>query len=552
MGGMNPRAGWRGLGGMVIALSALIRFWNLPQRGLYYFDEAMFVGNGRYFGGLLRALLEQLLHGRIDAHALLADAHALWQAGGSPWLHARPLHESLLVVGAFLFGDSVAVAQGISAVAGLASVALMLRIPVAGEKWSGLFAAALLGISLWHVQYSRCALTEAVSMLTVCVVLWLLPRRSAAPRSARQRAALCLAAGIAFTSHYNLFWLPSLVGCLLAGETWKEVSTVTGRVRSLTRAAFWMALPVLGFEALSWAWKYGLLWAFRHQAKAGAAIAFQLETYFTQLYNQIFLWHGGPQRALSPAFLPIFLFRQEHPLFASVLMAGCLHLGWRTLRGDAIARVWLLFILVPAALWTWFGYPAPRSFAPALPALCVGAAEGAGLACLRLERTLGYKRVTVVAGFVLIALFAVQSPRLFALMRAVSPWKTAAAHLAADQDARGGVIADTFLTGGYAHGILRYELGRRIDRSARRGDWFIWDATCRFPKWSRAPRLDSLASHVRPVEVFTAELSPGMILADAFDPEFIARYRARNLPHRFALFDLRLSPADSLAEGKGP
>ena len=90
---------WTRYAVLTIVLAGLIlRLWGVLGRGIYYHDEAVFLANGRFFGGLTRFAAAKLLDGTFRPALLVGEANLLKAQGGKVELHARPLHELSLVL----------------------------------------------------------------------------------------------------------------------------------------------------------------------------------------------------------------------------------------------------------------------------------------------------------------------------------------------------------------------------------------------------------------------------------------------------------------------
>lgn len=126
----------------LIAVAALLRFWNFGQLGLTHFDEGSYAMTGKWL-------------------ATLGREGWIYQSGHAPGLFPT-------VVGLFfiLFGIRDVVAIAVSAVAGTLTVGLTYWI---GRSWfgvrAGVLAALFLATAEYHLIYSRLALTDALFTL---------------------------------------------------------------------------------------------------------------------------------------------------------------------------------------------------------------------------------------------------------------------------------------------------------------------------------------------------------------------------------------------------
>jgi len=192
--------------------------------------------------------------GIIAAAKAMGDA-GLWSdsAGGQPT-------GFIYLVGTWLalLPDSTAAARALSAVAGIASVAVFFLF--ARRAWGQGVAVAgafLMALSTWHVAFSRLSTPTAALLLVECAAIYLLSRAlSYRDDDARQRNLLILAGlsfglGIyiantffIFAASIVVFWLRELLAA--------EVPLAVGyrRLAAFAVPALIVALPYLSFMAL--------------------------------------------------------------------------------------------------------------------------------------------------------------------------------------------------------------------------------------------------------------------------------------------------------------
>ncbi len=547
--------------GAVVLLAAVMRLGAVPDRGIFYFDEAMFLSNGRYYGGLARELLQQLFGDGFSVSALLAESSRLWEAGGTPSLHARPLHEALLGIFFALFGDRVSSGILISALAGIASVYWLGKIPAMGTSptsrpLAGAAAAGFLAVSGWHLHYSISGLSQALSLLFAILLLGMvLKTEEGRPRTLKELVLIGLVTGFAFTTHYNLFWLPLLIGGWLAWREWSEKTDWKNWTRKMLAVVLAMPLPLLVFQV-----PYLIVSPFIMRAAGPGAIdsgdfLLQFPSYFRQIHKQIFFWEGDVERhPLSPLFLFRFLGRLESLPYLLLLAGGAVFIIVHLIKRDRRALFLFLWTVIPFGIWTYFGFPGPRSFLPMLPALCLGAGSLLAATLTRLPHA-GKNPLTFrnawsgVWGMavLMVGLLGSQASTLLPILKSRSPWELAAVHMAEYQDRHPGTtLADADL-GGYNRGIMRFYLGNRIDKSLSRGDLVLSDCTRFDYRWYLNLRLEPALLNREPLLQIPDGLETGMIMLDAFYPEFCENHRQGAISHLVTVFDL--SDTDADAEG---
>ena len=141
----------------------LLRFANLPVRGLIYWDEGKFLLEGVRLETGLR---------------ILAGAHSSLPAGKAIGT-AKPTHALLIALAFLLFGAHDYSALFLNAFAGVMAVIVVYRIAaLLFDPTVGLVAALVLAVSEYDVIYSRSALSEsdANALLLLGVLLWVYER----------------------------------------------------------------------------------------------------------------------------------------------------------------------------------------------------------------------------------------------------------------------------------------------------------------------------------------------------------------------------------------
>lgn len=528
----------------VLLLAAVVRFWGLSERGLYYHDEGGFMANAVFYGGMVRAAAGQLVRGRLDLGDLGKEAERLYREGGTPSQTAKPLYYLLLTSATVLLGPHDWVGLGLSALAGVFTVWLVLRLPLPGAPpGTNLAAGLLLALSVWHTHYCRAALSQAVSLLLVTLVIGLL---LAIERdrgwTSRRVIGAGLTVGLAFTTHYNLFWLPLAVSLWVA---WR-VGTAThwngwvllGQALRLGAA---MALPLLLFEL-----GYSAFVPAARQALAGgvhADKALFLATYVEQIHFQLTCFRGNSTLGSAGfAYLPSVLRNVEGVLLLSLFGAGMLLVVVRAVRGGDTAVLLGLLGLTPLVLWSLGGWPAPRSYITALVPFALAAGWLLAWLWEKAHTVLNARRWCVVAALLLAAwVVGEQMPRLTALARAQSPYRRACERLSAlvGTDASPVLLADREL-GSFPKPIYRFYLGAAVVRDSGTASFFLLDHT---------PASDELESHLRnaattlePVMEVEGDLRDGMLLEDNLPPSYIDAYRAGEVPLTISVYRRQTVP----------
>ena len=226
-----------------------------------------------------------LLGAALRLHGL--DRTSLWNDEAVSWHQARqpfrgmiqatandsvlPLHNIVLYATIRLFGDSEVALRLPSAILGIANIYLIYRLGIVlWERLTGVFAAALLALSGFHLWYSQEA--RVYSLLALAATAFALTTVHFLSRPNWLRASLCAATGVVLLySHvYGIFvWAGINAGTavvLLTGADWIAVDgkmwlaansfaglsfvpwapMLLGQARRVVRA-FWIPFPTPRF-----------------------------------------------------------------------------------------------------------------------------------------------------------------------------------------------------------------------------------------------------------------------------------------------------------------
>jgi hypothetical protein len=517
----------------LLMIAAIPRLWSLFDRGVYYHDEAFFYNNSRFYGTLLRSTALSVMTSNLQLEDLDDQARSCLEDGGNPWLHARPFHEVSLILAYAFFGSVEKIGPLISAVAGILTIIILATgFEVGDYGYAGYVAAFFLALSVWHVHYSRSGLSQAISLLMVCAAMGaLLSYLAAQHRSSSRLVLVGVLAGLAFTTHYNLFWLPPLVWVWLAWIEWQGSSRWKAWLKKLAVCAVAMLTPLLFFETLY----QSILPALRRMIGEGR---WDLMGYLEQILFQSTFTSGMTTPGSNFMFFLKFLTRIESLPYLIVIVSGLFYLVYRSIQKNRIALLLLSWALVPWATWTLFGFPVPRSFLPLLPPLLLGA--GWFFESLWFKFNQNRRSRWLVRGGLCVCLGLLifeQSVRIIPVVQASSPWKIMTEQIAAYQSEHGKKwIRQSELTG-YNTPIIVYYLKRAVT-SDHANNLFIMDASS-YMSGIYIEKRTELAQRCQPIISIEGDLEQGMILEDAFPDSFLSKYRNNQIPHRLEVFDVR-------------
>jgi 4-amino-4-deoxy-L-arabinose transferase-like glycosyltransferase len=157
--------------GLVVAAAALVRFYQAGQRGLWYWDEGIFIMGARFIRWKIRVFCMEF--SRVFPSPVLIPDAEMYQ--GFPVFLQKPAHVLMLALFSVLHKNEVLAAVYYSIVSGLVSIVATAEL---ARKWfspaTGLLAAVFLAFMPSHVHYSRLALHETDSMAVFLILLLLI------------------------------------------------------------------------------------------------------------------------------------------------------------------------------------------------------------------------------------------------------------------------------------------------------------------------------------------------------------------------------------------
>jgi hypothetical protein len=387
----------------ILAVAAILRFWNLSERGLVEWDGAHYVGVAKTWGAGLTWLWDRY----VLNEAVPSLSERLLTDGVASSTTAKEGFISVLLLGAPFVGFSELLGPAVAACAGVMTIWVCGQVGAAAFNPAvGLLAMFLLTFSFIHLHYSRSGFPMSVATLclTAAWLLYLRSRNVAQPRAWRHRKVLACGAmtGMAFTVHYNLFWVPPVFVGLFAWELpqgWLRRATsdqsyvVRDAVVKLGLFSIGLLLPLLIFEGGTSIIKS----AVEGSSSLSTAVRGRYDdatflTYFEALRYQIF---GAAQEDVSllsaadPLFYVRLIGRWEGYVALVFLFVSLL---WIALRRDLPVPVrisCLAFGALPLAIWSAFSFPVARTIAAATPAWAVVIAASVDEAYRRLQPRIG-------------------------------------------------------------------------------------------------------------------------------------------------------------------
>lgn len=154
--------------GLVVAAAGLVRFRLVDSKGLWYWDEGIFIMGARFIKWRIRFAFLQI-QSLFNSSVVIPDIR---NYEGYPVFLQKPVHVFMLALFSTLFKNDVSAATDYSIVFGLISIVATAEL---ARRWfspvTGLLAAAFLAFMPSHVHYSRLALHETDSMAVFLILL---------------------------------------------------------------------------------------------------------------------------------------------------------------------------------------------------------------------------------------------------------------------------------------------------------------------------------------------------------------------------------------------
>ncbi|MBI5369320.1 MAG: glycosyltransferase family 39 protein [Planctomycetes bacterium] len=369
-----PRTGYLLVVALTLFLALALRVVALRERGIVYYDEAMYLLEGRFFAGALRSIpdafrLSGLPRGGSADDPAVAEIRARISertASGVHLVYPKPTHSFLVGCFLLLCGDTEWAGHLESVLFSMLAIILVLILAhaIAGGP-AALLAAFLLAIAPLDILLARSSFAEADSAFFLLAAVALL--RHAVGGGTRPLCTLFaagLATGLCYTCNHRNVIAPLSLWLLYAAAPRAPGDALAGRrLRGLLWLCLGMLLPLVGWEALLRVsfevaaippWHrartyFARLWAYLggeggHFAGAGS---------FASLPEQLWGFVGAPTLGLAALGLAALARRGRFDglLLAVPLLAACAFYQSRTQQ--QLVRyldVWLPFLAIAAGV----------------------------------------------------------------------------------------------------------------------------------------------------------------------------------------------------------
>jgi hypothetical protein len=354
MDARRQRTATLGFLALAVLAGGILRFWELPQRGLVFWDEGKFALEGM----------------RMQAGILQVVGQHTSPSAGKAVGTAKPGHALLIGLGYLVLGVHDWTSLAVDALA--STLAIPVTFLIARRLVSdfvALLAAACLALSGYELLYARSALSESdACLLYLLGVLAWLPavRDGGGTRTWKGVAGAAALFGAAFTTNYRLV---IYIGAVVLVDL-----VVTLRARGASMAAARASLWLAGLAILPLVWEAGAidcahhgLILFRNEVTGGP------DTY---LHEAIYQIHGGKQSVVRFAPLPYleWFWLRQGPVISLLTVVGVAAATVRRLPGP----IYLIALpLIPVWVYLFAPFIVPRNLEADIPLLSVVAASGA-------------------------------------------------------------------------------------------------------------------------------------------------------------------------------
>jgi 4-amino-4-deoxy-L-arabinose transferase-like glycosyltransferase len=356
----------------VLIVGGYMRFAQLGQRGLLYWDEAKFALEGERMQAYLGAWFG------LPTHLTIGKAIGT----------AKPMHAVLLGVGYAIFGIHDYAALYTDAFFSLLTIAVVYFI---GRRifgpWAAVISALFFAVSAYDVIYARSALSESDAgfFLAVAVLLWFIDWEkvraadiiNGAP--SRYLIASALLGSLAITVNYRMIIYVFTLALFDVAWTWSEIGGVLPNIRRLVSwVAGVAALPVM-WEVLDAVARVANVNLFRWEVNTpasglwcGQTVRGHPTTYFQQLWFQL---HCGKQGAtgFDPLRYLQWFQAREGWLTCALVLVGF----WVSIRTHLFPWAALMALVVlPFLFYCFAPFIVPRNLAQIIPYASILAGGG--------------------------------------------------------------------------------------------------------------------------------------------------------------------------------
>lgn len=316
----------------ILFIAAALRFYNITEKGLFSYDESYLLTFSRAalrFAKLAVDNLAPMLQGTVEPSTLIAQV--LRDSTAMSFYLSKPMHLSLALLGAWIFGGADYSVGVLMAILGVATVAIAYLL---GRRLygvgAGLLAAGLLAVSPWHVGMSRTGkeLADTLFFLSLASLLYVVSRQECRTRLSFFSGLIL---GLALSTNH-ITWPIAAVSFPLAELLfWRQGGAKEFRRRARLSAFMLLgvAVPVLVFFSLT---------LLANRLIDSRLYVFPFAAFFGVAKNT-----GRGEGQLDVLYYARFLWLREGPAFALLVAAAGIWLVWRLRRHPRFEDTLILF-----------------------------------------------------------------------------------------------------------------------------------------------------------------------------------------------------------------
>jgi len=351
---------------LIVTIGALLRFIDLKEQGLLFWDEGMYLIKARSFINTAKECVFNFSELAQNKNAFFENLHKSSIEGGIPLGREKPLYSFLIALFSVFMGLKDYTSLFVSSFFGVATLILIFFFSKSMYSIKeGILASLMLALSCFHVVYSRLGLAETSSCFFVLLSVFIYYLSRTNHRQAREKYLFFsgIALSIAIGMHYRCFIVAFFL-LLLEMHFFlssRRSFSLIKRIKFLiVIVASLMIVPIL-LEVM-----------IRFTMYHASDLAVYKEGYFSHIIKASSL--GLERTRMGEPFLYfIYLFRTEGIIFLSLLILGIVHMVCRRKFEDLMT---LYFILMPLVLFMFMAYKPPRALLVYFPFFCITSSRG--------------------------------------------------------------------------------------------------------------------------------------------------------------------------------
>lgn len=354
---------------LIVMAAALLRFYRLPERGIFMSDEGFYLNGAKTIHAVLEYGWKRLGEPPQDLPSF--QEYLATHGGGYPD-NGKPGYFFLVTLSFFLWGPHDYAALYLSACLGTLTVLLISFI---GKKTFdarvGLWAGLIMAVSPYHINYSRSALSIASAVFFAIAGIFFYLCWEEKERVGKGFWELVISGsliGFAYTCHYSLFWFLLFMIAFHAGRLFQFGKSVSQTVKREITFSLAIVFPILLLD-IPYRVAGKLL---EGSLSFSTGRPYYIKSYLTQIRDQFFDAGGVHFIWVDALFYLRLLLTSEGVAVACLSLLGFVLLA-RTLKdqNSSVPGVVLGMAILPLALFNFYVFRVARSIALVIPAMAL-------------------------------------------------------------------------------------------------------------------------------------------------------------------------------------